>query len=540
MEESRLGAAAMSRRHALGLGAGASVAAVLAGCGGSSSPKSTPSNGTPTAGASPAVATATAAPKKGGTLVVGALADLIWAQAPYLIGSGAFAQLAVYDTLIRYNTGDLKPTPRLAESLSFNADQSELVVTLRPNLTFHNGKVLDAAAVVASFESINAKGTPPAQIQGLATAYVEKLEATDARTLRFSLKRPGALVLDLLNFWVIADADNIPEIVKGGTPNGSGPFKVASFVPKQGGKLEAFRQFWNPVTLDGFDYKVYADPGALAVAVEAGDVDLSAQLNSDDIDRFSKDKSFRVVTSTKAVTNYAFGMNTKGTVTKDPRIRQALYKLADRKRMVENVFLGQGEPLNSLWATNSIAYESRYEKDPFDIAAAKQLVTLAGFPNGTPNIEVMVSSIDFPNQQICQILQADAKSAGINLQINLFDRATLLDKAAKGNYDGAYTANFGFNNIHPDSLFVMNLQVRKGNFSQYYPPEFDKFQTDIAAARTDDARAGLYKQFNQEWDDAMWVFQTVGSKSRWVLGKKVAGFQQNDFFAPNLEAMGVS
>lgn len=536
MDESRFGAAAMSRRQALGLGAGASVAVALAACGGNSSSSSTPS-GSPSQG--PANAT-TAAPKKGGTLAVGALADLIWAQAPYLIGSGAFAQLAVYDTLIRYDTGDLKPTPRLAESLSFNADQSELVVTLRPNLTYHSGKVLDAAAVVASFESINAKGTPPAQIQGLATAYVDKLQAIDARTLRFSLKRPGPLVLDLLNFWVIADAENIPDIVKGGIPNGSGPFKIASFVPKQGGKLEAFRGFWNPVTLDGIDYKVYADPGALAVAVQAGDVDLTAQLNSDDVDRLSKDKSFRVVTSTKSVTNYAFGMNTKGTVTKDARIRQALYKVADRKRMVENVFLGKGEPLNSLWATNSAAYESRYQTDPFDIAGAKKLVAEAGFPSGTPNIEVMVSSIDFPNQQICQILQADAKSAGINLQISLIDRATLLDKAAKGTYDGAYTANFGFNNIHPDSLFVMNLQVRKGNFSQYYPTEFDKFQTDIAAARTDSARTDLYKQFNKQWDDAMWVFQTVGSKSQWVLGKRVAGFQQNDFFAPNLEVIGVS
>ena len=526
----------LARRRLLQVSAmSAGAVAVTAACGGSSN---SASSSTTPAGSPAAAGT----PRKGGRLRVGANVDLIWTNAPYQLNTPyVLTQFAIYDTLFRYNSvTTLKPVPRLAESYSFNGDQSELTVTLRPNLKFHSGKALDAQAVIDSFNSLADPATPPNQPSGLAKAYVASTQAVDATHIKFTLKRPGMLIFDLFNFWLVADAANIAQLKSGGLPNGSGPFKVTSATPKIGGKLDAFSDFWEPPLLDGIDYKVYPDPSSLAVAVQSGAVDLTKDLTIDDALRLGKDSKFQIVHDKGLTADFSFGMNTKGDVTKDPRVRQALYHLVDRKNVVDTVFLGQATQVNSLWPKGSPAYESRYDADPLNVQTAKGLLAQAGYQNGTPPIEIIIPSRLAAGQQIGQLIQADAKKAGVNLTLKVLEESVYNPELLKGAFPGAYFNGFGFNTMHPDSLTVMNNQMRVPGATNYNSPAYDTLQADLAAAKTDAERKALYQTFNQLWDKDMWVFLICSQTFEWIMTKGVTGFTTNDYAVPLVEKVSLA
>lgn len=534
---------AVSRRRLLqASAASAGVLAVSAACGGGSDSSKTPAAGSTAPGGSTSAAGASATVKKGGTVRYGNTVDFSWSNMPYSVNSFYYVQeFAVYDTLFRYNDAStLEPSPRLAKGYEFNGDQTEIVVELRPNLTFHDGKKLDAQAVADSFVSLNAKDTPPSQVQGVAKAYISKAEVVDPLHVKFSLVRPGKVVFDVFHWWLIADASNLESLGKGGLPNGSGPFKVTSVQPKQGAKLAAFEGAWEPPHLDALEYMIYPDAAGLALAMRSGAIDMAKELSADDAKVFGSDGKHNLFSDKGLASVYTMGMNVNGEVTKDVRVRQALHHSLDRERISEEVLLGAGQPFHSLWPATSKAYESRYDTSPFDLKRAKELVTAAGYDNGTPDIEVMLSNDDYGNKQIFQILEADAKQAGLNLKINQLERSAFSPKFQKASYPGCYMTTFGYNATYPDTLFVMNFQVRVPNSAGFENAEYKKFQADIAAAGDDTTRAALYKQFNQIWDENMWVVLSSSRRLQWVTSNKVANLNVNDYSMPDLAGLGMA
>ena len=66
--------------------------------------------------------------------------------------SGIQIATAVYDTLVVPNSkGEM--VPYLAESVTPNADNTVWTIKLRPDITFHNGEPLDAAAVKLNIDA---------------------------------------------------------------------------------------------------------------------------------------------------------------------------------------------------------------------------------------------------------------------------------------------------------------------------------------------------------------------------------------------------
>jgi peptide/nickel transport system substrate-binding protein len=524
----------VTRRRLLGaaVATGTGVASLaLVGCGSSGNGKK---------GASTTATGSTAAAARGGTLKVGGQAALVSPNAPYNYDGPYIPNIyAIWDNLIRYDSADLTPVARLAKSWEFNGDKTEITLELRPGLTYHSGAKLDAQSVVDGFKSLTDPATPVSQVAGVAKAYVDSVAAVDPTHAKFTLKRPGDLIFDMFEYWYVSNPANIAAIKAGQAPDGSGPFKVTAIKPNQGGTLAKFPDYYDPAVLDGIDYKQMPNQASMAVALKSGDADIILDPTYDDSETLGK-SGYDVYTTKSLIGEYNFGMNTKGEVTKDARLRKALYHCVDRQRINDAVFLSKAHPMNCLWPSSSPAYEKRYDADPYDLAEAKKLVEAAGFSNGTPDLEVMIGSSDATNLQIFNIIQASAKQAGINLKVNQVDPTTFSSQFTKGAYPACFQVRFGFNALHPDTLFVMNFQVRLPNSENFDTPEYQKFQSDIAAAKTTDERKALYQAFNKIWDDEMWVFLTVSQPDQYVANKKVKNFSLNDFSAPSMAKVGLS
>jgi len=500
-------------------------------------------NGPNEAGGSTATGTATSTgePRQGGRLTWADRNEAIWSTAPYGVASyGTALFYALNDTLFRYHKTTLEPEPRLAESYEFNGDETELVVTLRPNIQYHDGSPILAQHVIDNFNAINDSATPNSQAKGPLNQYIDSIEAPSDNTVRFKLKRPGQLVFDALNYFAIIDVRTLQDRLDGKPWNGSGPFRMTEFRPQQGATWEAHRGFWKPVRLDGVDFRQYGDTSALAAAVETGEVQMTNRLNPDDVVRFSKSDRFSIVMGAGLTRAFCWGLNANGEVTGDPRIRRAIYRAVDRQRIAEDVMLNFYEPRYSLWGPDSLAFEERYNEDPFDLEEARKLVEAAGYSDGTPPIPLMTTSENFEGQRMFEIVQADARQAGLNIEIELVDAAQFNDRFQNNNFPGMYQTTFGFFGMHPDTLPVMNFQVRIPNAAGYTSPRYEKWQQDIAAARTQEERNELYREFNRIWDEDMWVFLITDVKDQWVVSKDIANFSIDAFDGPNWEDVGLA
>lgn len=107
--------------------------------------------------------------------------------------NSSFAQgplMAIYDSLVRLDeAGD--PKPGLAESWKYSPDLTELTLTLRQGVTFHDGRKFNATAVVRNFERSTALGTRAGFATSEMMNAIAAIELQGDDEVRLKLKGPN-------------------------------------------------------------------------------------------------------------------------------------------------------------------------------------------------------------------------------------------------------------------------------------------------------------------------------------------------------------
>jgi len=138
---------------------------------------------------------APAAIKRGGTLRTAIFADPLSFD-PHITGNlqGRAATRAIHDTLFRVDAQG-RVAPGLVESWE-QPDDKSFVLKLRANLKFHDGTVLDAAAVKYNIDRIrDPKVVASGGIRQGEITTLDAVEVVDARTVKLTLKSPFAAFL---------------------------------------------------------------------------------------------------------------------------------------------------------------------------------------------------------------------------------------------------------------------------------------------------------------------------------------------------------
>ena len=201
--------------------------------------------------------------------------------------TGGIEMGAIYDTLMRFNSDTGKYEPRLAESLTNNADFTEWTFKIKPNVKFTDGTAYDAAAVVFGMNRHRSgtAGAPacetiwacPRNSQNTNSfmALVKNIEAVDNLTVKVTMSEPWNAFP-----WALAsEAGMIPsptalkkcDATKNPNtcdfnlkPVGAGPFMVDSFKPKDSINLVRNPNYWGgTVYLDGIKFVDLGDTGGL-------------------------------------------------------------------------------------------------------------------------------------------------------------------------------------------------------------------------------------------------------------------------------------
>lgn len=294
----------------------------------------------------------------------------------------------VYETLTLWNPVTKKASPRLATSWRSSSDGRTWTFTLRPGVTFHTGRPVDAAAVKASIERTIRTRTGASYIWDA----VSSIRAADPSTVTFSLKYP--VPLDLVAsagyaayIYDTKAASDLPKFFASGMDAGSGPYTVTKW---QKGKedeltLSAYDKYWGG--WDGPHYntvkfRVVPDPDRAWRLLRRGEVSFVPRLNP----RLFAEASAAPGVRTAERPSFQTAMmlfNTASGPMRDVRVRRAVQKAVDYRGLIK-LMKGATAPASGVIPEGLVGHvPGRVPRQ--DLEAATQLLNKAGYgPGGRP------------------------------------------------------------------------------------------------------------------------------------------------------------
>ena len=362
-----------------------------------------------------------ATPKKGGHFRLGvSLGNVGDSHDPATWGTSTMINIglwgAVYNNLTEVDaTGQL--VPQLAESYEPSPDAKVWTFRLRKDVTFHNGKTLDARDVVASFNHHRDEANGSA-----ASGIVEQI--ADIRTdgddvVIFELKEGNADFPHMCtDYHLVIGAADADGRIDWENPNGTGGYEFVSHERGVRMTLRRNRNYWRDdrAHFDDVDLFAIADNAARMNALVTGEVDAIARVDIKAMTllRRSQDIVIDEVTGTQ---HFTMPMFCDVAPFSDNNVRLALKHAVDREAMVQTILRGHGRPGND----SPITPANRYFAD--DIPQRAYDPEKASFhmrEAGLENLSVDLSAADaaFAGAVDTAILfQEHARAAGIEINV---------------------------------------------------------------------------------------------------------------------------
>lgn len=289
--------------------------------------------------------------------------------------------LGLGETLMR--GGPAAAVPQLAESMT-RLDPTTWEVELRPNVTFHNGRAVDAAAVVESMTRQYTKRAAVAtEVPGLT------MTAVDADTLRLVTEKPAPQLDYALadgRLFPIYDAQAMakaPDPGPGVAGLGAftGAFSVTS-LDDQSLVLTRFDSYWGGApAVAKVSMRFIKDAGARLAAVQRGEADIAGEMLVPEILRALGTGSDRARMVRSAVPTDAnrLHLNTAEGVLVDEKVRKALLLAIDYASIATD-FLEGSQTAGEAFLPSGLPYSVVTQQT--DPGKAAQLLDEAGWSTG--------------------------------------------------------------------------------------------------------------------------------------------------------------
>lgn len=427
-----------------------------------------------------------------------------------------------YDTLFK-READGTIVGQLAESYEFTSP-TELMVVLREGVKFHNGEVLTADDVLFSLERM--KGIPASEIM---ISDIEKAEKVDEKTIKITLKQSSAPLLFSLAHpltsivnkkFVEEKAGNISVDVVG-----TGPYKLVSWGDGEKIELEAFDDYFlGRPKIDKLTFRVITENSSRLAALETGEVDIAYNLTALDGTTVEQNDKLELISQPTTAVEY-FSVNNQKEPFNNVNFRKAISHAIDRKSIVESVYMGRGDVAKSIVNPTVFGYYAGLEDISYDPELAKEYLAKSGIKN--PSF-VVYTNENSQRQQAAQIIQANLKEIGIDIQLETLEWGTYLQKTAGGDFQG-FLGGWISGTSDADIVLFPLLDTKSfgtaGNRTHYSNPKFDAL---VEAARSEldvEKRKDLYKEAQLILQEESPLFPLYIKNENIGINKRVQGFQ---------------
>ncbi|MDM0083856.1 ABC transporter substrate-binding protein [Variovorax sp. J31P179] len=355
----------------------------------------------------------------------------------------------VYETLTGRNK-DLSLAPLLATSWK-QTSPNVWRFELRKGVQFHDGTPFTADDVVFSFARAKGDGSD------MKATLSDIKEVRKVGDLAVEIETNGAFPIlpDVISLTMImskkwceengaakpVDKRKGIENTASFKANGTGPFRVRERQPDVRTVFTRNANYWGKIEGNAQEiiFTPIANPATRVAALVSGQVDVMEPVPVQDIARITASPNARVITGPELRTIF-MGMDQKRDELlyssvkgknpfKDKRVRQAFFQAIDIVGIQKTVMRGASRPTALLVGPGVNGWSEQQDKRlPFDVDAAKKLLTDAGYPNG---FEV---TLNCPNDryvndgQICQSVASNLAKIGVKINLATETKGTYFPK----------------------------------------------------------------------------------------------------------------
>jgi len=444
-------------------------------------------------------ATAAGAAQRGGTLVVAFNADPETLDPHITTALLASRVLAlIHDNLInRDYDGSFKPA--LAEKWDISSDGKVYTFTLKKGVKFHSGKDFSSADVKYTFQRwLNTEKSPTS----FAIKPIDKIEAPDPQTVRFTLKEPYNIFLDqLAGAWAVmlnqATVDKAGNDYGITVADGTGPYKFVSWTRNQKivlARNDAYTwgssmfQNQGPAYVDGVEIRIIPEDNTRLAEFQAGNVHLVQDVPQGDVERLNTTPGVSIVKYDQLQTSY-LGFNTRKPPFDDPRVRQAVNLAINRDEIVTGANFGLGAPARTMLTPSTPFYWTGSDQaaPTFDSAKAGSLLDQAGWSPGAGGIRekdgqqlILPLWIINPGTSVlqAQILEQQLAKIGVKVDTKQYEQTAWFAAARSGEQVGFIIGIFFENPDGTLYFYFYSKQQPAPNRFSYAAPEVDKWLED--------------------------------------------------------------
>lgn len=474
--------------------------------------------------------TANTKSKFGGKLNVGLGADIITLD-PLMSSSFYDRQvmLNIYDTLVR---GDAQNNiqPDLATSWQYSSP-TELVFTLRTDVTFADGTHFDASVVKANIDRILATPSSPRFSE---ISSIKSVDVIDPSHVRFNLSQAFSPLLSQLTDRsgmmlspAVLQAKGESAVANTPTNAGSGPFIVTQWIKGDHLTITRNPHYWQKDAqgsalpyLQSVTYRTFTDGTVEFTNLETGNIDVADGFNPNDLPQVKSnpDLTYRQIPSLSFA---GIELNVTAAPLNNVHVRQAVAWAVNRQEQLHVIAKDIGVVAQGPIPPASWAFNSKFDPYTYNIAQAKAELQQAGVTSVSFTLKTVSGSTTATQQ--AQLLQSELQPAGINITIQQETFATLLSDTETHNFQAAVLGWSG--RLDPDGNMYSWFHTGGGNNNMLYSnPKVDAL-LDQARATSDQAtRAQDYQQAEaQIVSDASYVFLSHGVSIQ-ATSKKVQNF----------------
>lgn len=430
---------------------------------------------------------------------------------PHLYAGEMYAQSILYDTLVSITEDGYEGC--LAESWTVSEDGKVYTFKIRDGVTFSDGTVCDANAILANFNAIieNKERHTWLEMMNLLVG----VSAPDDHTFVIELSEAYYPMLTELGcirpFAMISPNCMIDGSTKDGVNGyiGTGPYVLSNFETDQYAVFERNENYWGEKPeIEKITVKVIPDNQTRIMALESGEIDLifgKNMLDADAISQYVESDKFEVALSDPTSTRHIV-LNTTNDILSDTAVRQALQHATNRTAISEGIFYGLEQPADTLYAATIPYCDVELKPYEYSTETASNMLDEAGWVMGSSGIrekdgkklelDLLYNSDSVTEKTISEYLQSEYLKLGISLNIHGEEEQSYRDNMKAGNFDMVFNICWGMPYDPQSSLAAMRAPVY-GDFAAQQgladKKEIDQAITNILITTDEEERQELYR-----------------------------------------------
>lgn len=476
---------------------------------------------------------------------------------PLLLAQDNDSQLMdlVFDRLVTLDDHS-RFVPELLESWDIRQGGREVILHLRPGLTWQDGHPIEAEDLVFTWRMLRLPQVRAINDTVPGVRSMDSLVAEDPLTVRIRLAQPrGSLLSDLYNFIPVsrrlyAVGPRPMEAAINFAPVGSGPYRVVGQASRSRVLLERWDGYRgpHPGTWSGFDFRDISGMKADQIQKAMGDgtfqvcpvASLTHYLVRQGAILGGRFKAYAAASA--SFTAFFLDCDPKRSLLGDVRLRQALAELLPWKELARGRELFGTRLATSFWPPESWAYDPTPRPLPH-LNRARALLEAAGWRMGPDGIRrdslghplslVAYEASDYGANSVTQLLKHQA--AGVGLQITI--RAVPFDEVIRRStlHEGdiwTYGWTTGLDPNDDSPLFTAEGLKSGANVSAYLNPEVDRLFDEGQHTLDPEARKRIYLRIaGILWRDRP-VIPLTYNLSRYVADPSLRGMSFNSLGQP--------